>query len=335
MHIGKLLSYMISSRENKDFLQARTTSEYLLQGSRAINDKKLVDCLENTFNKNLRLDSSNGSHLNSFTNEFSNWLNSASSKIIGLEQYQPDFSAGTTQSFDSFYYRNRDKKFRCFVGEYFYHLKVWESTETNWSFIDEKNPLKEGDALVLSLPFCDTGSLYDNYEQLLQECSMKNIPVLIDCCYYVLCGDISINIDYPCIDTVAFSLSKAFHVANMRIGVRYTRKDMFDGQKLHHSINYNNSLSAYVGHEIITNFSPDYLYKTYREKQLKFCSVAGLTPSDSVLFALGDGTWDKYSRRNLLNVYKLKYDPSMFTNRILLQPVFDNWDLFEVIKNEV
>ena len=144
-----------------------------------------------------------------------------------------------------------------------------------------------------------------------------------------------INVDYPCIDTVAFSLSKAFHVANMRIGVRYTRKDMFDGQKLHHSINYNNALSAYVGHEIVKNFSPDYLYKTYRTKQLEFCSFSGLTPSDSILFALGDGTWDKYSRRNLLNVYKLTYDPSMFTNRILLQPVFDNWDLFEVIKNEV
>ena len=326
---------MISSRATTDFLQVRTNSEYLLQGSRAINDKKLVDCLTNVFDKNLRLDSINGIHLNTFTNQFSNWLNSSSSKMIGLNQYQPDFSAGTTQAFDSFYYRHREKKFRCFVGEYFYHLKVWESTDTKWSFIDDQNPLQAGDALVLSLPFCDTGSLYTNYEQILQECSRKNIPVLIDCCYYVLCGNITINVDYPCIDTVAFSLSKAFYVANMRIGVRYTRKDMFDGQKLHHSINYNNSLSAYLGYEIIKNFSPDYLYKTYRAKQLEFCSVTGLSPSDSVLFSLGDSTWGKYSRRNLLNVYQLKYDPNMFTNRILLQPVFDNWDLFEVIKNEI
>ena len=98
MHIGKLLSYMISSRATTDFLQVRTNSEYLLQGSRAINDKKLVDCLTNVFDKNLRLDSINGIHLNTFTNQFSNWLNSSSSKMIGLDQYQPDFSAGTTQA---------------------------------------------------------------------------------------------------------------------------------------------------------------------------------------------------------------------------------------------
>lgn len=326
---------MIAGQETKDFLQVRTKSEYLLQGSRAINDEELVECLHNTFDKNLRLDSIDGRHLSKFTDEFSSWLNSSSGKIIGLEHYRPDFSAGTTQSFDSFYYRHRDKKFRCFVGEYFYHLKVWESTNTNWSFVDSQRPLQTGDALVLSLPFCDTGSLFDNYEQLLQECSEKNIPVLIDCCYYVLCGDTTINVDFPCIDTVAFSLSKAFHVANMRIGVRYTRPDIFDGQKLHHSINYNNSLSAYVGHEVIKNFSPDYLYNKYRMMQLDFCSLTGLAASGSVLFALGDNTWDKYSRRNLLNVYQLKFDPSMFTNRILLQPVFDNWALVEVIKNEL
>jgi len=149
-----------------------------------------------------------------------------------------------------------------------------------------------------------------------------------------LTGNFKLNLSYPCIDTVVFGLSKSFLVSHLRIGVRFTSTKIFDGQKLHHSINYNNTLSAYIGNKIIQKFPPDYLFNKYRGKQIDFCNFTNTVVSDSVIYAIGDSHWDMFSRRNLLNVYKLALDPTLFVNRILLSPVFENWDLYDVIKNE-
>ena len=295
-----------------------------------VNDfiKKLFDnyLLDNGLNK---LD-----NLSKFKNLFTNWVQAhESSTVIGLDQYQIDFSAGTTQSFDSFYLRHRNRKFRCYTGEYFYHLKTWISNQIDWSFITHDDPISHNDAVVISMPFCDTGSLHPDYEQLISTCEKLDVPVLVDCCYYPISGNIEIDVSSDCIDTVSFSLSKAFPVANLRIGVRYT-KNIFDGQKLHDTINYNNTLSAYVGSRIIDEFSSDYIYNKYKDRQMSVCDYFGLVPSNSVMFAVGDADWNQYSRRNLLNMYQLNIDPAMFKNRVSLVSVFEHWNLFEKIKNE-
>jgi len=85
---------------------------------------------------------------------------------------------------------------------------------------------------------------------------------------------------------------------------------------------------------LIRNYSSDYIYNHYREQQLEFCNAVGLAASDSVLFAVGDHNWSEYNRSNLLQQYQLSFDPELFMNRICLTPVFENWDLFELLKNE-
>lgn len=335
-NISKLITYAIKLRSTKDFSTIRNQSANLLQGSAPLQDSEILSYLNSIFSTNLFSETTNSDNLTEFTNNFANWLNSSSSQISGLENFESDFSSGTTQSFDSFYYRHRDKRFRCLTGEYFYHLKIWSSTNSNWKFVSDDDPLQAGDAFVLSLPFCDTGTVLKEYQSILAQCDALGIPVLIDCCYYVLAGGINLDLNYDCIDTVAFSLSKAYNVAHQRIGVRYTRYNMLDGQKLHHTVKYNHALSAYVGNKIIQRFTPDYLFNKYRQQQLEFCEYAKLTPSDSVLFASGDSSWDAHSRKNLLEVYELteEFDASLFNNRILLQPIFENWDIFEAIRNE-
>jgi hypothetical protein len=263
------------------------------------------------------------------------WLQSHSTnQLAGLDQFQADFSAGTTQAFDSFYHRHRHRRMRCFVGEYFYHLKTWISTNTDWAFITDSDPLVSTDALVISIPFCDTGDVYPNINAVLTHCDQLGIPVLIDCCYYTISGGIVVDLTCPAIDTVAFSLSKAFPVANLRIGVRYTRPGTFDGQRLHHNINYNNTLSARIGLDLIEKFGSDYIHNTYQKRQLEVCNYFNLTPSKSVLFAVGNSEWDCYNRNNLLQSYYLDLDPTQFQNRISLVSIFDNWDLFTTIQNE-
>lgn len=333
---AKQLSWVIATRNNTDFRDIRSQANLLLQGSRAIQDCAVLEHLHDIFNQDL-LDTgvNRGANLTEFVSTMRPWLEQHSTNTVtGLDQYQADFSSGTTQAFDSFYYRHRQRKMRCFVGEYFYHLKTWFSTNTNWSFITESDPLIEGDALVISAPFCDTGNMYTNMSEILLRCEQLNIPVLVDCCYYTISGNINIDVTSPAIDTVAFSLSKAFPVANLRIGVRYTRPGTFDGQQLHHSINYNNTLSAGIGLKLIKQFGSGHVYNTYQARQQEVCKYLGLEASNSVLFALGDSGWSCYNRNNLLQSYSLDLDPDQFQNRISLVSIFDNWDLFEIIKNE-
>ena len=323
---------MIAARDGTDFYQARDQVRYLYQGSRAIRDELIMHKVNHALTRNTW---QNLDNLTYFKQDFAPWLQEhGSNRIMGLEQYQPNFSTGTTQAFDSFYFRHRAKRFRCFVGEYFYHLKTWLSNDVDWSFVTEADPLCAGDALVISAPFCDTGSMHPDFDAMAAQCNRLNIPVLVDACYYVISGGVELDVSHQCIDTVAFSLSKAFPVANLRIGMRYTRDTVFDGQSLHDSINYNNTLSAQVGNALIRNYSSDYIYNHYREQQLEFCNTVGLTASDSVLFAVGNHDWHEYNRSNLLQQYQLSLDPDLFANRISLTPVFENWDLFELLKNE-
>ena len=72
----------------------------------------------------------------------------------------------------------------------------------------------------------------------------------------------------------------------------------------------------------------------YQEKQKKVCNAMhGLTISDCSIFAVGDATWDQYGRRNLLEQYQLDFDPKLFTNRICLNSIYENWNLFEHYAN--
>lgn len=325
---GKLFSYLLNCQSNFD--DCRRIANNLLQGSRPVNLLEVKSLLGNL---DLNNQISNLDNLKKFTDNFKDWLNRGSNKIHGLDNFESDFSAGTTQSFDSFYFRHSEKKFRCLVGEYFYHVKTWSSKPARWSFVSDLDPLKEGDAFVLSLPFCDTGNLLD-YQILLEQCDKLNIPVLIDCCYYTISGNIDIDVNYDCVDTVSFSLSKAFPVSHLRIGVRYTKPSIYDGQKLHHGINYNNVLSAYVGWNIINNYSADYVFNKFKDRQLEVCDFFKLEPSQSVNFALGDATWHQYSRKNLLTAYKLDFDPNLFKNRISLNVMYENWSTFQLFKNE-
>lgn len=325
MNLGRQFAFLLGIKYNKNFFSATNYADHLYQGSRSIKDPQVNNFLQsNVHNKNY---DDNWNMQNTFVNEFSEWLE------LDFSHFDADYSAGTTQSFDSFYLRHREKKFRCYVGEYFYHLKTWISNNIDWEFITEENPLKSGDVLVISYPFCDTGNFYD-ITKILSDCELHNIPVLIDMAYYCLTDTPQIDFNFDCIDTISFSLSKIFPVANYRIGVRYTKKDIEDGQKLHHNINYNNYASCFIGYSLINNFSKNYIANEYRNKQQKVCEYFNLKQSDSVIFSVGDESWKKYSRETLLKEYKLNYPSDLFVNRICLNSVFENWKLFEKMTNE-
>lgn len=331
------LTWVLSSQP-QNFFQSRDMARHLFQGSRAVNDPTVGDYINKILSdSSLIFQQHKESFLDLYENKFLSWLKTHSSnKITGLENFKPNFSNGTTQAFDSFYLRHSKRRFRCFVGEYFYHLKTWNSIGASWSFINSTIDVQQNDAVVISAPFCDTGRLHPEYYDLLRHCSTIGVPVLIDCCYYLISGHIDFLFNHECVDTVCFSLSKAFPVSKYRIGIRYIRPEINDGQSLLSNINYNNNFAAYFGIHLMEKFRSDYIYNTYRKKQEELCqSLPGLELSNCAIFAVGDQLWDQYSRKNLIDQYGLSFDPKLFVNRICLNSVFENWELYKTYENTI
>ena len=117
-----------------------------------------------------------------FCAKYRNWiLSSKNNRIKGLEEFPvAGFSNGTSEAFDKFYLKNSKRRFRCFKGEYMYHMAAWRNYFPDWQYIDSA-PLDSNDAVVISYPFSDLGQEHPSTTQLLEECNKLGVPVLLDC----------------------------------------------------------------------------------------------------------------------------------------------------------
>jgi hypothetical protein len=218
-------------------------------------------------------------------------LSSKLNSVQGLEQFPyACFSNGTTEAFDKFYIKHKGKTVKVLRDEYSYHRKF-----AGAEYIDSFKSLTSSDVLVISSPFSSTGNVHPLIEEILTVCDYLEIPVLMDCAYYGLCGDSQFNFDHPCIEDVAFSLSKTFGASKYRIGIRFskTNKDSLAVLNLD-SNSYINRFGANLGLELMQAFSPDYLFETYRSTQLEFCNTLKVEPSNCVIFGIDtDQTYGK------------------------------------------
>jgi hypothetical protein len=226
-----------------------------------------------------------------------NWINASTlNSFIGLDKFKyACYSNGTTESFDKFYLKNNQKRFRCFRGEYMYHQLAWRNYWPNWKFIDDED-LKENDAVVISLPFADTGNKHSQFDDLIKQCELLNIPVLVDCAYFGICQNITFDVSSPCITDVVFSLSKTFPLSHARVGLRLTNIDDDDSLFVVNKGDYVNRVGAYLGSEIMKQFSPDYIVNKYKKLQAEFCNYLSLELSNTVLFGIGNDHWNEYNR---------------------------------------
>lgn len=259
----------------------------------AIQDPLTVGILRKKYSFS---DLNSDSIIDEYLHAYDIWIKSTqTNSIVGLEEFKYRcYSNGTTEAFDKFYMKNSRRRFRCYRGEYMYHSLAWRD-KFDWAYLEEA-PLHKNDAVVISLPFADTGNKHCNYHELMRKCCEMNVPVLVDCAYFGACKGMNIDVAYPCITDITFSLSKTFPVAYARIGIRYTRVDDDDTLFVYHKINYNNKIGAVLGMKYFSNFSPDYIPQKYVDKQNEFCKILGVEPSSTVLFGIDHNK--KYTQYN-------------------------------------
>ena len=213
---------------------------------------------------------------------YRDWIHSSELNTIkGLDNLPYlSYSNGTTEAFDKFRIRHRNRRLRVLPDEYQYH-QLYSGAEP----IDTFDSLDSNDCVIISSPYAATGNPHPMMDAIMSVCSYMNIPVLIDAAYYGLCGQCNFNWDWPCIEAVAFSLSKPFGASIYRVGLRFSRYND-DALGEFSDDGYVNRLGAALGLELISRDCADSLYNRYRPQQLELCKAMDLTPSKSVIFGL-------------------------------------------------
>ena len=266
---------------------------------RAINDPIIIKYIKSIFlnDPNFYKSLNDENIHNNFLKSYIKWIKSSKiNNLKGLEKYKfACFSNGSSQVFDYFYAKYKKKRFRILKGDYAYHHLSWRNHFPNWSYL-ENFEIKKNDALIISLPFSDTGCKHPMMEKLIKICDKDNIPVLVDCCYYSNCKNINFNFNHKSIKVIAFSLSKAFPVSRLRIGMRLTKEDDDDPLFFLQKLGLVNRASAYVGLKLIKKFKFDYLYKKYEKIQKLHCKKLNVSPSNIVNLAIGGDQWKEYNR---------------------------------------
>jgi len=237
-------------------------------------------------------------NIQGFLKDYSSWMQQGH-ELKGIDAYKHlAFANGTTEVFDKFYMKHLDRRLRLWKGEYFYHqIVARENFYSNFSWIADDD-IHVGDVVVVSLPFSDTGMTVQGFEEVMQKCCAKNVPVLIDMAYINISKHTKFNLDFECIKTIATSLSKVFPVETLRIGMRMNRHNDDDSLNAYtnNSNPYVNTNSIHIGHELIKKYNNNWLYQTYCKKQEELCKELDVTPSDCVIFGIDRNS--KYSEYN-------------------------------------
>ena len=272
-----------------------------LRGAKPINDESVKH-----FISNLRpaVDLYNNSLQDEFVLNFYDWiLQSELNSIKGLDKFSSKkLTAGTAQAFDHFYWRHKDLTFRTFPGEFMYHSAVLKHGGKHQSIIKNDFILPK-QALIVSVPFSDYGTTHYDLERVLELCNKNNNPVLLDFAYYPCTKNINIDLDkYPCVETVTFSISKAFYGAEfLRVGMRLEREDTDDGVDVFNSVEMVNRVSLSIANSLIKAYSVDHNWHTYASVYYKVCDKNRLDYTDCIMFGLGNEEYNDFNRGTEVN----------------------------------
>lgn len=237
------------------------------------------------FHKNTTLD-----RYNKFIIDFKNWIFSAENTVSNLpESYY--ITSGITDALNQTYMLY--DKIGIFKGEYGYH----ELIAKNKIVYD----LNKADVIILSHPFSADGM---SSLEKIEYANSFGKPIFVDCAFFGICSS-TISFDffkYENIESVAFSLSKAFGTGWHRVGLLFTNNRNYPSA-LYQNWHYDLISSAEAHFDIIDNLTPNTIYRKYRNLQIEICKDLDLIPSDTVLFGLDyTSKYNKFKRGNVNRV---------------------------------
>lgn len=250
--------------------------------------------------------------LDEYTDVWRDWISySRLNQLDGLDRFhQAHYTQGTTQTFDHFVIRHRNRTIATLAGEFQYHNCI-SKRDTQHRVIDLAGngfgDIDENCAVLISCPFSDYGIEHPRMRDLLDYCEANEIPVCLDLAYWPIARyqEIDLN-EWTMIEDVTFSLSKAFApLERHRVGVRFSRKYHDDGICMLNEVKMYNEFSMMLGVEFMRSFPPDYNWNQYGFEYERICHAKSLITTDTVIFGLGDGSRYPDNNRGVPGNYRV------------------------------
>jgi len=312
--------YLWNIPVSHDFNEIRSKTWGVYSSGNCIKDKELIHFTDSVNpSKYLR----DPWVVKRFEEYFSIWLKACPRyRFKGLDDFKHScFSQGSQEYFLNFYITHRNRRFRIFKGEYWWHMEVWKKLGLNWAYIEDDD-IDANDVVIISCPFARIGDEHPRQKELIEQCEKIGVPVMLDFIYLpnTTFDYLQIDLTPTCIKSLSFSLSKTFTVANARVALRMTREKVNDPMQISNDENVSNRLATGLGLECMQRFKIDYMVEKYHSEQIHWCKKLGLTPTKVVHFAEGKPYTD-IGRMNGKRFYSEFNDQG---NRYNLGPLFSN-----------
>jgi hypothetical protein len=167
-----------------------------------------------------------------------------------------------------------------------------------WSWLDPET-LTFNDAVIISVPFSDSGNMPRDIDKILDKCDYYKIPVLLDLAYLPQAKNIKLDLSHPCIETVVCSISKAHDGAQyLRAGVRFQRENCDDGIDIANSVGMVPHHAMASACYLMSLYDLDYNWRTYGDTYYQVCKQLVLEPTDCLMFALSYDNYSEFNRGN-------------------------------------
>ena len=306
------------------FEHVRLRTHGIFSSGNSIKDPEVTEFVQN---QNINRHLVNPWVVQEFEQQFKSWISSGTRyRLHNFDLFRyTGFSAGSQESFINLYLVNKDRRFRIFKGDYWWHIDIWNSVGISWAFIEDDD-LKPNDICICSYPFALTGDKHQNFDWLVDECNRVGIKLLVDFIYLPNSNNaVDIDLSAECIEQITFSLSKTFPVQCAKIAVRMCKNKPSDPLQISNDENICNRLGAGLALDIINAFPVDYNVTKYQDQQQYWCNKLGLIATKVVHFGRGDdytsiGRADNHTWVSAYNQQKNRYNLGMlFENQNLLK----------------
>ena len=316
--------YIWAFPKDDSFKEVRDRYRSIFSSGNSIKDPEIIAFIQNANVNKYMLDPWSTSK---FEDAFKAWIQTGSRyKLRNFDLFKyAGYSQGTQEAFLNFYIMNKDKRFRVFKGDYWWHMDIWSKANFNWAYIEDDD-IREGDTCICSYPFALTGQKHKDFEWLVDTCNQIGVELLVDFIYLPnSINSVDIDLSAECIRSITFSFSKTFPVQCAKIAIRLCKEKPQDPMQMSNDENILNRLASGLALEIMDNFPPDYMVNKYQDKQQHWCNKLGLIPTSVVHFATGpDYTmWGRHEERNWCSPFNAQQDRynlgMLYENEMLLK----------------
>lgn len=194
------------------------------------------------------------------------------SKLTGLELFKDVQTViGCTQYIDNLY-QSYPKNFFVFENEYLYHKSLGHNNQIT------PQDISENSHLLLSVPQGHSCDVPDLLKTVIEIAEKRNCSLHLDLAWWTISKGLNVDLSFPCIKTIATSLSKPFSLSKNRIGIRLSKEHIHDAVSWQNKRNIVPRTLIEVGLNYLQQHDLDYMWKKYGEHYDHICKLCRMRP---------------------------------------------------------